>query len=56
MSPQDFLKELVALYDKYGLAISHEDTQGSFIITNNSQDLREWMMNARIEIILEEEK
>lgn len=44
-----FIKDLIALYDKHQIAISHEDNNGSFILKPVTQDLKDWMEDARIE-------
>lgn len=44
-----FYEDLVALYKKYNLSISHENEYGSFIIENYSDDNVNWIMNAKIE-------
>lgn len=48
-----FLADLMALYDKHGLAISHEDGHGGFIIVKddgkpwpNGYSYRRWMNDA----------
>lgn len=46
-----FLTEIEAICRKYGLSISHEDCQGSFQITNYSEDLLDWIKKASIEIV-----
>lgn len=43
-----FYKELIALYKKYNLSISHEDSQGSFIIENYNENNVDWIMDANI--------
>ena len=42
----EFISELFDLYDKYDLSISHEDSQGAFIIEENSVYNKEWMTQA----------
>ncbi|MBN8887553.1 MAG: hypothetical protein J0I77_17650 [Rudaea sp.] len=37
---QAFVRDILAIYAKYGLAISHEDGSGSFIIDRDATDLR----------------
>jgi hypothetical protein len=47
----NFLKELFELYDKYNLYISHEDSQGSFILETNEKMMnyhKEWMKECTI--------
>lgn len=43
-----FYKELIALYKKYDLSISHEDSQGGFIIENYNKHNVDWIMDADI--------
>lgn len=43
-----FYKELIALYKKYDLSISHEDSHGSFIIENYNGNNVDWIMDADI--------
>jgi len=39
----NFKEELFKLYDKYDLAISHEDGHGAFEITTLEDFYKEWM-------------
>lgn len=39
----DFLTELFELYRKYGVSISHEDSNGGFILNNYSEEDVSWM-------------
>ena len=48
---QAFLIDLEALYIKHGLALSHEDGHGAFIITNLSPLLVKWVREAWLERI-----
>jgi len=41
-----FLNELEALYLKHGLALSHEDSHGAFIIQPYEPSLVEWVRDA----------
>ena len=43
-----FLKEILEVYEKHGLSISHEDGHGAFIVEQDSQDNRKWIMEAMI--------
>jgi len=44
-----FIEEVIALYDKYGLSISHEDRYGGFIITHNTDSsYKDWLNAAGI--------
>lgn len=45
-----FFNEIVAVYLKYGLALSHEDTEGSFIVKKYCISLEDWLKDAQIEI------
>jgi hypothetical protein len=46
---EKFIEELIKLYDKHGLAISHEDQQGSFIITTNKDPVyKKWIRGASL--------
>lgn len=45
---RSFYKELIALYKKYDLSISHEDSHGSFIIENYNEHNVDWIMDADI--------
>lgn len=42
-----FLCELEELYRKYGLSLSHEDSQGAFIIEKLDVDNIKWVKAAR---------
>ena len=39
----EFLKELVELYKKHNLSISHEDSHGNFIIESYNQENVNWL-------------
>ena len=41
-----FLELITNICETHGYAISHEDTQGAFIIVPWSQGSPEWLMNA----------
>ena len=43
----EFLEEIIKLCKKYKLSISHEDTQGSFIIEEYSEKNIKWLQQAR---------
>ena len=43
-----FLKEIVAVYKKYNLSLSHEDTQGSFIVNEYDEWDIEHLLNDSI--------
>lgn len=43
-----FYRELIALYKKYDISISHEDSQGGFIIENYNEHNVDWIMDADI--------
>jgi hypothetical protein len=44
-----FIEEVIALYDKYGLSISHEDSYGGFIIIHSTDlSYKEWINSAGI--------
>lgn len=43
-----FYRELIALYKKYGISISHEDSQGGFIIENYNEHNVDWIIDADI--------
>lgn len=40
---ESFRKELFDLYDKYDIAISHEDGQGAFMLWDADENHRRWM-------------
>ncbi len=43
---QDFLRELVALYRKYNVSISHEDSQGAFLLEKLTSSNIDWILGA----------
>lgn len=50
----DFFDELLALYKKYNVSISHEDGHGSFLLVAydsrwDDSNTREWIKDASIE-------
>ena len=44
----EFLKELVELYKKHNLSISHEDTHCNFIIESYNQENVKWVNGSYI--------
>ena len=46
---KDFIDEVIAAYKKHGLSISHEDTQGAFVIQKFSEANVSWLRAAHIE-------
>lgn len=51
---KSFYKQLIALYKKYNLSISHEDSQGGFIIENYNKNNVDWIMDANIKASIPE--
>jgi len=47
---QEFIEEILKLYKKYNLSISHEDNQGAFIITRYSKENENWFREAIIDV------
>lgn len=41
-----FLKEIAAVSKRHGLALSHEDDQGAFIVEEYDASLIEWLSDA----------
>lgn len=41
-----FLAEIVEVSRKHGLAVSHEDQHGSFLVETFSEDLIDWLNGA----------
>jgi sugar phosphate isomerase/epimerase len=41
-----FLRELVALEARYGLALEHEDSHGAFIVRPLTDEAVAWLMDA----------
>jgi hypothetical protein len=46
----EFLNQVLLLCKRYNLSISHEDANGAFRIVPYSDDLAEWLREARIEM------
>lgn len=44
-----FLEEIVAVCQKHGMSISHEDGHGSFLIEKYSEMTRDWLLDAHDE-------
>ena len=42
----EFLSDIIEVYKKHGLAISHEDSHGGFLIKNYSDDFVQWLQAA----------
>ena len=47
----EFMQELEALYKKYDLSISHQDSQGAFIIEKYSDFNMDWMKEATVNFL-----
>jgi hypothetical protein len=45
-SMKDFLEDIVAVYKKHGLSISHEDSGGAFIVEEYKEYNIEWLYEA----------
>lgn len=45
---QAFIVDLLAVYKKHELALSHEDSQGAFIIVPRQDSLERWLTAAQI--------
>jgi len=43
---KEFIRDVLALYEKHGLSISCEETHGSLVIEKNSEWNREWLKAA----------
>lgn len=41
-----FLSDIVEVYRKHGLCLSHEDTQGGFEVMTLDEHLVDWLMDA----------
>ena len=46
---ETFIDDILDLYEKYGLALSHEDTQGSFIVTTLDESHKNWLSSSMID-------
>ena len=42
-----FLDEIIEVYEKHGLAISHEDEQGAFIVKPLEDFFVQWILDAQ---------
>jgi hypothetical protein len=42
-----FLNEIIEVCKKHGMSISHQDNQGSFLITKFNHKDKEWLLKAR---------
>ena len=43
----EFLNEIIAVCEKHGISISHEDGHGSFQIENFDKFFVDWILNAQ---------
>lgn len=43
---ESFLKDIVAVYKKYGLSLSHEDCHGAFIVEEFDEHNVKWLYEA----------
>ncbi len=48
---KDFFDDIVAVYEKHGLAIEHEDSNGAFIIQKLNSEAVRWLRNACIKTL-----
>ena len=46
----DFYNDLIAVFKKHNLSISHEDYHGSFLVENYNEQNIEWLKNAGLNI------
>ena len=44
---EGFINDIVKVYQKYGLSLAHEDSQGSFLVEKYDDSNIEWLKNAR---------
>lgn len=44
----NFIEELIKLYKKHRLSISHEDNHGAFIISSYSKENEDWIREAHL--------
>lgn len=44
----EFLTEILTVYSRYGLSLSHEDGHGSFIVDGPSQHNMAWLLDATL--------
>ncbi len=42
----DFIKDIIEVYKKHGLSISHEDSHGGFLIKEYSDENARWLNSA----------
>lgn len=52
----DFLYDVIEISKKHGLSISHEDSQGAFIIEKYSDENIEWIQNSFDGILKKQDK
>jgi len=45
-SERSFLEDIVAVYKKHNLSLSHEDKQGGFLVEPYSQSNVDWLFQA----------
>ena len=48
LAVQFFLKEIEAVCKKHKFSLSHEDTQGGFIVEEYDKQLSEWLQQASV--------
>lgn len=44
-----FLRDVLAVCEKHGFSIAHEDSQGGFIITPFDSGIADWLLAASVE-------
>jgi len=40
---ESFINDIIKVYEKHGMSISHEDSYGAFLIENYNPKLVEWL-------------
>ena len=45
----EFIRDLLAVSERHRLSLSHEDTQGAFIVSDYDADKIEWLRGAMVE-------
>lgn len=45
-NPKQFIEDLLKVYKKHGLSLSHEDTHGSFIVEQLNDTNIQWLKEA----------
>ncbi len=45
----NFINEIISVYEKHGMGIAHEDYHGAFIIKPLDEELKKWIRDSHVD-------